>query len=229
VKLLQFQTQYRCQATLNLFDSPRLDRLATQAAAGRFLQVVARVETVQALEVWLVEDDYSGWLPEFEVAQLQLAEHPFQPIAVSLAEIQSRLPDAIAYAQAAMAQSNYYLWGGTVPPNYDCSGLVQAAFASVGIWLPRDAYQQEAFVTPIALADLQPGNLIFFGTPTKATHVGIYLGDDRYIHSSGKEQGRNGIGIDRVSGVGDPVSQTYHAQLRGAGRVDRAYQPRRTV
>ncbi|HEY9910189.1 MAG TPA: C40 family peptidase, partial [Thermosynechococcaceae cyanobacterium] len=112
-----------------------------------------------------------------------------------------------------------------VAPNYDCSGLMQAAFASVDIWIPRDAYQQEAFVQPIALSELIPGDLVFFGTPTKATHVGLYLGADQYIHSSGKDQGRNGIGIDRVSGQGDRVSQTYHAQLRGAGRVVACYQP----
>jgi cell wall-associated NlpC family hydrolase len=101
--------------------------------------------------------------------------------------------------------------------------LVQTAFASADIWLPRDAYQQEAFVQPIALADLKLGDLVFFGTPTKATHVGLHLGDGYYIHSSGKDQGRNGIGIDLLSERGDRVSQTYFRQLRGAGRVVSCY------
>jgi cell wall-associated NlpC family hydrolase len=49
--------------------------------------------------------------------------------------------------------------------------------------------------------------------------VGLYLGDNQYIHSSGRDQGRNGIGIDCLSEQGDAVSQTYFRQLRGAGRV----------
>ncbi|HLO52530.1 MAG TPA: NlpC/P60 family protein, partial [Kamptonema sp.] len=70
---------------------------------------------------------------------------------------------------------------------------------------------------------VQPGDLIFFGTVDKATHVGLYLGQGRYIHSSGKEQGRNGIGIDILSAAGDRVSQAYYQQLRGAGRVVKSY------
>jgi cell wall-associated NlpC family hydrolase len=102
---------------------------------------------------------------------------------------------------------------------------MQAAFATVGIWLPRDAYQQEDFLQPIPVEALQPGDFVFFGTPQKATHVGLYLGDEHYIHSSGKEQGRNGIGIDRLSAQApDLVSRTYYQQLRGYGRVIKSYQ-----
>ena len=102
---------------------------------------------------------------------------------------------------------------------------MQAAFASVGIRIPRDAYQQESFLEAIRLENLQPGDLVFFGTPQKATHVGLYLGDNRYIHSSGKDIGRNGIGIDILSEQGDEVSRSYYQQLRGAGRVVKSYHP----
>ncbi|WP_073073732.1 hypothetical protein [Phormidesmis priestleyi] len=51
-----------------------------------------------------------------------------------------------------------------------------------------------------------------------------HLGSDRYIHSSGKDQGRNGI--DELSDRGDAVSRTYYAQMRGAGRVVESYQPK---
>ncbi|MFS8120629.1 MAG: C40 family peptidase, partial [Microcoleus sp.] len=88
-----------------------------------------------------------------------------------------------------------------------------------------DAYQQEAFTKPISFTALEPGDLVFFGTPEKATHVGLYLGDNRYIHSSGKAQGRDGIGIDVLSEKGDAVSQAYYQQLRGYGKVVASYQP----
>jgi cell wall-associated NlpC family hydrolase len=214
--------EYRCQTNLNLYKSPDCDGLVTQAAAGRHLRILATEAT--AIAVCLCEDDYSGWLPLSDRPQL-VPTSPYQPIAVAEPEIRARVLQVIAFAQAAQAQPNTYLWGGTVAPNYDCSGLMQAAFAAAGIWIPRDAYQQEAFVQSIALADLTPGDLVFFGTPVKATHVGLYLGDDQYIHSSGRDQGRNGIGVDRVTGAGDRVTQTYQAQIRGAGRVVACYQP----
>lgn len=219
--------QYRCRTPLNLYDSPQLDRLATQATIGRYLQLnaVEPDQQLAALPVCLCEDDYPGWLAAKDLECLEQTTQPYQPIALTEAEIRARLPQTIAFAEAAMTQPNEYLWGGTVGPNYDCSGLMQTAFASAGIWLPRDAYQQAAFTQPIPLTDLQPGDLIFFGASAKITHVGLYLGNDRYLHSSGKDQGRNGIGLDRVSGAGDLVSQTYHAQLRGAGRVTLSYQP----
>jgi len=222
--------QYRCQANVDLYDSPTLQTLATQAAAGRYLRVMAipddRAIEPPALSVRLCEDDYPGWLALADLALLTVAEIPYTAVVLSASDITHRLPDAIAFARTAMAQPNQYLWGGTVGPNYDCSGLIQTAFASVGIWLPRDAYQQEAFTQAIApTAVWMPGDLVFFGSPTKATHVGLYLGDGCYIHSSGKDQGRNGIGIDRLSAEGDTVSQAYYAQLRGVGRIIRTYQP----
>ena len=67
---------------------------------------------------------------------------------------------------------------------------------------------------------LEPGDLIFFGTPRRCTHVGLHLGGGRYLHSSGRDHGRNGIGIDDLNPRNsDPVANHYRAELRGAGRV----------
>jgi len=219
---------YQTQRILPLYDSPDCQQLATQAAPGRylcFLDAVPDRMTRHALPVQLCEDDYPGWLNPTDLALLTIAPQPYRASQPTVAEIQARLPQVIAFTQAAMAVPNTYLWGGTVAPNYDCSGLMQAAFAASGTWLPRDAYQQEAFCQPVARTELRPGDLVFFGTTTKATHVGLYLGGDRYLHSSGQDQGRNGIGIDWLIPSDDPVSQTYLAQFRGGGRVTRSYQP----
>jgi NlpC/P60 family/Bacterial dipeptidyl-peptidase Sh3 domain len=232
----QSALSYEVMQPLNLYDSPALESLATQAHAGRQLwfKHLPALDATSALLAVLCEDDYPGWVNPLDLVHLQPATVPYCPSSLPLTDIQARIPKAIAFAQAAMTQPNFYLWGGTLGPHYDCSGLVQHAFSTQGIWLPRDAYQQEAFVKPIEnngdrpedlVAVLEPGDLIFFGTPVKATHVAIYLENGTYIHSSGKDQGRNGIGVDSIVERREQVSQNYYAQIRGAGRVVRTYRP----
>lgn len=221
-------TEYVCRRTLNLYQTPTLEGLVTQAAAGRHLriQVIPSMEpTPAALPVRLCEDGYTGWIGLRQISALEPATEPYRPLSLDRSAIVQRLPGVIAFAQAAMAQPNTYLWGGTVGPNFDCSGLMQAAFASVSIRLPRDSYQQEAFTQPINWDDLEPGDLIFFGTLERTTHVALYLGTGQYLHSSGRDQGRNGIGIDSLIDLSDPVSHTYYQQRRRPGRVMASYWP----
>lgn len=226
--------EYQLQRSLNLYKSPVGEGLVTQASAQR--QAIILEETAEALHLRLCEDHYQGWIPHSDRSALTPAPQVYQALDLSAATIQERIPAVIDFCHAAQIQPHCYLWGGTIAPDYDCSGLMQAAFQSVRVWIPRDAYQQEAFaaIVPLPLSfplseeavlGLQPGDLIFFGTPTKATHVGLYLGQGTYIHSSGKDQGRNGIGIDTLLASTDPISQTYGQQLRGAGRIVKSYSP----
>lgn len=217
--------EYCCRISLNLYDSPACEGLATQAAVSRHLRVFSQEAVSHALQVCLCEDGYTAWLRVEDVVHLERVDRVYQAIALSRTEIQSRIPEIIAFTKSAMLQPNYYLWGGTVGPNYDCSGLIQAGFAASGIWLPRDSYQQAAFTQKIEIEELLPGDLVFFGTPEKVNHVGLYLGDGCYIHSSGKEKGRNGIGIDQLSEHGDEVSKSYYQLFKMAGRVATSYQP----
>ncbi|MDW8117053.1 MAG: NlpC/P60 family protein [Geminocystis sp.] len=84
-------------------------------------------------------------------------------------------------------------------------------FATVGVWLPRDFYQREAFTLKITTEELQPGDLIFFGI-SRVAHVALYLRDDKYIHSSGKGMGNDGIAINVLRGDADKVSANYYGQ-----------------
>ena len=75
-----------------------------------------------------------------------------------------------------------YVWGGESRSGMDCSGLVQRTFADLGVHLPRTADEQSHAGTPVAsMADAQPGDLLFFGSP--AYHVAIYAGDGKLIES----------------------------------------------
>ncbi|MFB0516342.1 MAG: NlpC/P60 family protein [Candidatus Neomarinimicrobiota bacterium] len=83
-----------------------------------------------------------------------------------------------------------YLWGGTSTKGFDCSGFVQTVFRMNNIALPRDANQQVLEGIPVEpgeqFENLQGADLLFFGpTAERITHVGIYLGDRQFIHSSG--------------------------------------------
>jgi cell wall-associated NlpC family hydrolase len=77
-----------------------------------------------------------------------------------------------------------YSFGGTTSGGFDCSGYVQHVFAMLGFHLPRTADAQFASAHRI-LDAMRPGDLVFFQTYERgASHVGIYLGNDRFIHSS---------------------------------------------
>jgi len=79
----------------------------------------------------------------------------------------------------------YRRGGNSVETGFDCSGFVRAMYEqTVGLLLPRRAEQQAAATQPIERHELQPGDLVFFNTMRRTfSHVGIYVGDGKFIHS----------------------------------------------
>lgn len=94
-----------------------------------------------------------------------------------------------------------YLWGGCSPLGLDCSGFVQLVYRLHGVGLPRDARQQAREGAPVPITAgasdgvpaLAPGDAVFFhaeGRPEKINHVGLALGDGRFIHALGSDRVR---------------------------------------
>jgi len=86
-----------------------------------------------------------------------------------------------------------YVWGGTTPEGFDCSGYVQYLYKKHNISLPRTAWSQSKKGMPVDKEHLQKGDLLFFLTDKKRgipiTHVGIYIGNGNFIHAASKKKG----------------------------------------
>ena len=84
----------------------------------------------------------------------------------------------------ALSQLNKpYVWGDEGPSSYDCSGLTMTAYRQIGVSIPRTSYTQCYFGERVRGDDLRPGDLVFFRITESSGHVGMYLGEDRFIHS----------------------------------------------
>jgi len=102
-----------------------------------------------------------------------------------------------------------YQYGGSTPQGFDCSGLVQFSYSRAGVAVPRTTGQQWSASTTVGQDDLRAGDLLFFRIDGKMAHVGMYLGDRRFVHAP--QSGRT------VS-VGSLESPFYRSALIRAGR-----------
>ena len=126
--------------------------------------------------------------------------------------ISTSIDDLIAYAKSFLGVP--YVYGGTSPKGFDCSGYTMYIFKHFGINLPHSATSQLGYGIHVTREELQPGDLVFFrdtNYSTKAaSHVGIYIGGSNFIHATSS---RGGKYVDI-----DSLNEAYHSRVFTVGR-----------
>ena len=183
--------------------------------------------------VQFYEDGYICWI---DLEKLFIDKFDFKNNFIESDDIliQKKIPLILNWIKNQSKAKNKYLWGGTLGPNFDCSGLIQTAFLNHEIYIPRDSYQIKSFSKHLFnfsenQYSLKKGDILFFGNKKKCDHVGIYKGNGFYYHSSGLGYGRNGIGIDTLKDTNDKISLHYQSKLISAGRIIRSYRWNKTI
>ena len=129
---------------------------------------------------------------------------PVSPGALSGASAQAIIATAKQYIGVP------YVWGGSSPSGFDCSGFVQYVFGKHGITLPRTSREQSNVGTWVSKSNLQPGDLVFYNTSgSGVSHLGIYIGNGQFIHASTSK----GVMISEMS------NSYWSARYYGARRV----------
>lgn len=103
-----------------------------------------------------------------------------------------------------------YRYGGSTPRGFDCSGLVHYAYQSAGLNVPRTSVDQYRAARLISLHDASPGDLLFFKGWRSVSHVGIYLGDNRFVHAPSKGKS---VTVTRLD------DEYYRTRLVSVGRL----------
>lgn len=162
-------------------------------------------------------------------AAARAARAPTSPAALptpgSTAQPNTRTFDASRLGsgrpEAVVVGMNYlgvpYVWGGSTPQGFDCSGLTWYAYREIGISIPRNSRSQfavGAYIPPDRMDLLLPGDLVFFGyegNPDRIHHVGIYVGGGDYLHapSTGRPVQVESLS-SRINRRGDFVGATRH-------------------
>ncbi|MFF0566953.1 C40 family peptidase [Streptomyces sp. NPDC004041] len=119
----------------------------------------------------------------------------------SSANVSGSAASIVAFAKAQVGDA--YVSGGTGPNAWDCSGLVQAAYRTAGIDLPRVSQSQSTAGTQVSLDSLQPGDILYWGGAGSAYHVAIYVGGGEFVGAQNSSTGtvQRSLDYDRPTGA----------------------------
>jgi cell wall-associated NlpC family hydrolase len=133
--------------------------------------------------------------------------HGGEPVAIAPAPSGVAAPSGVVApsgaaqvaVDTALAQvGDAYVWGAGGPDAFDCSGLTQYAYSAAGVSLPHSSRSQSTMGTPVSVGDLQPGDLLFYYSPT--SHVAMYIGNGQMVHASTSSKPVMVVSFDSMSG-----------------------------
>jgi cell wall-associated NlpC family hydrolase len=198
-----------CSGSLNMRASASTSaNVITSLASGSYLSVY------DYSDGWIKVGDDNGntGFVKSEYLTLKNGVKPANTVASVVSSAASgKAATIISYAKQFIGTP--YVYGGTnLNTGVDCSGYIYSVFKDNGITLNRSSREQYKNGTSVAKSDLQPGDLVFFNTGgnTSISHVGMYIGDGQYIHST--DGGNRGVCISNLS---DSYSKnTYYGARR---------------
>jgi len=165
--------------------------LEAKESKQKLTEVKENIEK-ESIELQKNKDDVEKQIKELEDEKEKLLKYVQENSEVLSSSTDSIIPvtlpsDISDKAKAVIEESEKYLrvpylWGGESPTGFDCSGLMQYAFKSQGINIPRVSEDQQRASTTINMAEIKPGDLVF-NKASDSTHVGMYIGNDMYIQA----------------------------------------------
>lgn len=183
------------EGPLNVRSAPSTDgKRVKQLSAGRVVQIISK---------------FDGW---YEIADGYISANYVKIVDASEAASYGSASQVVEYAKQFLGTP--YIYGGTSPRGFDCSGFVKYVYANFGVTMNRTASAQMDNGTPVSMSELIPGDVVFFKKPgssaSRASHVGIYVGNGQFIHAS---TSRTGVIISDMS------SAYYTTGFVGARRM----------
>jgi murein DD-endopeptidase len=159
----------------------------------------------------MLRTKHTVWLPLAMLAALLLTACAGGPRRTADASAADSSAGARIAASALAQLGRPYLYGGSGPASFDCSGLVSFAHAAHGILVPRTTAEQVRAARPVPVAQVQAGDVLFFrfDSGAKVSHVAIYTGNGRFVHAP-----QTGRPVESRQ-LDDPW---YSRRLTGAGR-----------
>jgi Bacterial SH3 domain./NlpC/P60 family. len=182
---------------VNLREDPSLDsKVITQVDINNVVMVLGKTDGWYQVKL---SDGREGWM---SASYVSLGKED-----VSRG---NGLRDIVDFAERFLGVK--YAYGGSSPKGFDCSGFVSYVYKNFGVELPRTSLEQSRFGEAVDKEDLEVGDLVFFKTlgSKRINHVGIYIGDGNFIHSS---SGGDEVRIDTL------LSGYYNDHYAAARRV----------
>lgn len=185
-----------------------VDAMPNPSYKGYVIQLLTKGATVIStgkeednwIEIELI-DGKTAWIrKDFAKAKVEVGGY------VDKTELRKKLVDtALCYL------GTQYRWGGKSPLGIDCSGLCSISYLLNGIIIYRDAVLKDKYMRKITVEEIKPGDLIFF-----PGHVAMYIGDDRYVHSSSSI---NGVNINSLNSAHSDYRENLANNIIGAGTI----------